>query len=42
VLEPLWRDGSQTIRQLTAAIYPRQSVSDYATVQKLLDRLAGC
>jgi BlaI family penicillinase repressor len=39
VLEPLWRDGPQTIRQLTAAVYPRQAVSDYATVQKLLERL---
>jgi BlaI family penicillinase repressor len=44
VLEPLWRDGPQTIRQLTAALYPRQAVSDYATVQKLLERLEakGC
>jgi BlaI family penicillinase repressor len=39
VLEPLWQDGPQTIRQLTAALYPQQSVSDYATVQKLLARL---
>ncbi|MEX2114986.1 MAG: BlaI/MecI/CopY family transcriptional regulator [Pirellulales bacterium] len=39
VLEPLWRSGPQTIRQLTAALYPQQSVSDYATVQKLLERL---
>ena len=39
VLEPLWRSGPQTIRQLTAALYPEQSVSDYATVQKLLERL---
>ena len=39
VLEPLWRDGPQTIRQLTAALYPRQATSDYATVQKLLERL---
>ncbi len=39
VLEPLWRDGPQTIRQLTASLYPKQSVSDYATVQKLLERL---
>lgn len=44
VLEPLWRDGPQTIRQLTALVYPRQSTSDYATVQKLLERLEqkGC
>ncbi len=39
VLEPLWQCGPQTIRQLTATLYPRQSVSDYATVQKLLARL---
>jgi BlaI family transcriptional regulator, penicillinase repressor len=41
VLEPLWSDGPQTIRQLTARLYPRQTVSDYATVQKLLERLAA-
>ena len=39
VLEPLWQGGPLTIRQLTAAVYPRQTVSDYATVQKLLERL---
>ncbi|MGD9720825.1 MAG: BlaI/MecI/CopY family transcriptional regulator [Pirellulales bacterium] len=39
VLEPLWHSGPQTIRQLTATLYPEQSVSDYATVQKLLGRL---
>jgi predicted transcriptional regulator len=39
VLEPLWDEGSQTIRQLTARLYPQQSTSDYATVQKLLERL---
>lgn len=39
VLEPLWQFGPQTIRQLTARLYPGESVSDYATVQKLLDRL---
>lgn len=39
VLEPLWHSGPQTIRQLTATLYPQQSVSDYATVQKLLERL---
>ena len=44
VLEPLWREAPQTIRQLTATLYPEQSVSDYATVQKLLERLEakGC
>lgn len=39
VLEPLWEHGPQTIRQLTARLYPPQSTSDYATVQKLLERL---
>ena len=39
VLEPLWEFGPQTIRQLTARLYPAQSTSDYATVQKLLERL---
>lgn len=44
VLEKLWSGGVQTVRQLTAALYPNQSVSDYATVQKLLDQLEerGC
>jgi BlaI family transcriptional regulator, penicillinase repressor len=44
VLEKLWSAGPQTVRQLTAALYPGQSVSDYATVQKLLDQLEerGC
>ncbi len=39
VLEPLWDDGPRTIRQITALLYPAQSTSDYATVQKLLERL---
>jgi len=39
VLELLWHEGPQTIRQLTARLYPGQSTSDYATVQKLLERL---
>jgi BlaI family penicillinase repressor len=39
VLESLLSAGPQTIRQLTAGLYPGQSVSDYATVQKLLERL---
>jgi predicted transcriptional regulator len=44
VLEPLWQCGERTIRQLTAILYPKQTVSDYATVQKLLERLEakGC
>ncbi len=39
VLEALWREGPQTIRQLTATLYPSQTTSDYATVQKLLEQL---
>ncbi len=44
VLEALWREGPQTIRQLTATLYPSQTTSDYATVQKLLEQLEekGC
>jgi BlaI family penicillinase repressor len=41
VLEPLWQREPQTIRQLTATLYPAQTVSDYSTVQKLLERLEG-
>jgi BlaI family transcriptional regulator, penicillinase repressor len=39
VLEALWDGGPQTIRELTGRLYPSLSVSDYATVQKLLARL---
>ena len=39
VLEFLWMSGPQTVRQLTASLYPAQSTSDYATVQKLLEQL---
>lgn len=44
VLRLLWRKGPSTIRQLTAELYPDGGTSAYATVQKLLDRLAakGC
>jgi BlaI family transcriptional regulator, penicillinase repressor len=44
VLEALWEGGPQTIRQLTATLYPQQTLSDYATVQKLLEQLEvkGC
>lgn len=44
VLESLWQHGPATIRALTAQVYPRSSTSDYATVQKLLERLEdkGC
>jgi BlaI family penicillinase repressor len=44
VIEALWRNGPQSIRELTAQIYPAQTTSDYATVQKLLNQLEekGC
>src|SRR5438445_9881487 len=39
VLQVLWDRGPATIRQLTDALYPRGGTAQYATVQKLLDRL---
>jgi predicted transcriptional regulator len=41
VLQGLWERGSATIRQLTDALYPGGSTAQYATVQKLLERLEG-
>lgn len=41
VLHALWDSGSATIRQLTDGLYPGGSASQYATVQKLLERLEG-
>lgn len=41
VLKALWESGSATIRELTDALYPGGAASHYATVQKLLDRLAS-
>ena len=44
VLQVLWERGSATIRQLADVLYPGVSTSQYATVQKLLERLdaKGC
>ncbi len=44
VLKDLWDHGRATIRQLTDRLYPGGGVAQYATVQKLLDRLEakGC
>jgi predicted transcriptional regulator len=44
VLQGLWERGSATIRHLTDALYPGGSAAQYATVQKLLERLEakGC
>jgi len=39
VLQVLWENGAQTIRQITDVLYPQGSASHYATVQKLLERL---
>ncbi|MBL8793540.1 MAG: BlaI/MecI/CopY family transcriptional regulator [Planctomycetia bacterium] len=39
VLEALWERGPATIRQLTDALYPDGGAAQYATVQKLLERL---
>ena len=41
VLQALWGRGQATIRQLTEALYPGGSAAQYATVQKLLERLEG-
>ncbi len=44
VLEVLWRDGPATIRHITDRLYDERTTSQYATVQKLLERLEakGC
>jgi BlaI family penicillinase repressor len=39
VLRTLWDEGASTIRALTDRLYPRGGTSEYATVQKLLERL---
>jgi predicted transcriptional regulator len=39
VLLLLWEHGPATIRQLTDRLHPGGGVSQYATVQKLLERL---
>src|SRR5262245_3002582 len=42
ILQPPWDQGSRTLRQLTEAPYPGEArTAQYATVQKLLDRLEG-
>ena len=41
VLQVLWREGPATIRRITEAIYGKHSTAAYATVQKLLERLAA-
>jgi BlaI family transcriptional regulator, penicillinase repressor len=39
VLTALWEKGPSTIRQLTDVLYPGGATAQYATVQKLLERL---
>jgi BlaI family penicillinase repressor len=39
VLQSLWDHGPSTIRQLTERLYPAVTTANYATVQKLLERL---
>jgi len=39
VLQSLWDHGPSTIRQLTDRLYPAVTAGNYATVQKLLERL---
>jgi BlaI family transcriptional regulator, penicillinase repressor len=39
VLELLWRGGPATRRQVADVLYPGGGASQYATVQKLLERL---
>ena len=41
VMEELWRRGAATIRDLRDALYPEGGSSKFATVQKLLARLAA-
>lgn len=41
VLEELWQRGEATIGDLRDALYPRGGSSKFATVQKLLARLAA-
>ncbi len=39
ILQVLWDQGPCTRRQITDVLYPRGGPSQYATVQKLLERL---
>ena len=39
VLQLLWERGPSTIRQITDVLYPSGREAEYATVQKLLERL---
>jgi predicted transcriptional regulator len=39
VLRVIWDEGSATIRTIAGRLYPDGGTSEYATVQKLLERL---
>src|SRR5207244_10266568 len=39
ILQILWDQGPSTRRQITDVLYPRGGPAQYATVQKLLERL---
>jgi predicted transcriptional regulator len=41
VLQVLWSMGLATIREIRDELYPLGEISEYATVQKLLERLEG-
>jgi predicted transcriptional regulator len=41
VLEVLWAEGSAPIRRIADLLYPAGGAAQYATVQKLLERLEG-
>jgi predicted transcriptional regulator len=41
VLQVLWSQGPATVRQLMGVLYPEGGPSPFATVQKLLERLAS-
>src|SRR5262245_61076474 len=41
VLQVLWDEGPTTIRRITDVLYPGGKAAQYATVQKLLERLEG-
>jgi BlaI family penicillinase repressor len=44
ILDVLWEKGTATIREITDELYTRRTTGEYATVQKLLERLEskGC
>ncbi len=40
ILDVLWEQGATTIRDITDQLYEQGTAGEYATVQKLLDRLS--